>query len=137
MGISISNKEFLQAVFNNPPASRCAWVTSFTAKPNEAKKEWGGRLTLIHSCQNYSDSNAYFSVSLFAQDAPARRKSTMKEMHVVVLDDVNAVSISPSWMLETSEDNYQIGFILDKPITDADLGSRLLQEISRNIEGIA
>lgn len=131
MGISISNQVFLQAVFNNPPDSLCAWVTSFTTNPNESK-EWGGHRTSVHSCRNYADSNAYFSVSLFAQDAPARRKSTMKEMHVVVLDDVNAVSISPSWKLETSESNYQIGFILDKPITDADLGSRLLQEISRN-----
>ena len=90
MGISISNQAFLQAVFNSPPDSLCAWVTSFTAKPNEAK-EWGGRRTSIHACRNYADSNAYFSVSLFAQDAPARRKSTMKEMHVVVLDDVFAI----------------------------------------------
>jgi hypothetical protein len=131
MGISISNEVFLQAVFNNPPDSLCAWVTSFKSKPKEAK-EWGGRLTPIDSCRDYVDANAYFSVSLFPIDTLKRRKETMKEMHVVVLDDANSISIAPSWKLETSKDNYQIGFILDEPITDAQLGSRLLQEISRN-----
>lgn len=131
MGVSISNKEFLQAVFNNPPASRCAWVTSFTANPNEAKKVWGGRLTPLHACRDYVDSNAYFSVSLFASDAPKRRKETMQEMHVVVLDDAKSISIPPSWRLETSDNNYQVGFILSAPITDVQLGTRLLQEVSR------
>ena len=131
MGISISNQQFLQAVFNNPSNDLCSWITSFKTSPNEAKKEWGGRLTPIHKCRDYADSNAYFSVSLFAKDAPARRKNTMKEMHVLVLDDVQKISIAPSWRLETSENNYQIGFILDKPITDVELGTRLLQEVSR------
>jgi P4 family phage/plasmid primase-like protien len=131
MGISISNKAFLQAVFNNPSDSLCAWVTSFKTNPSEVKHEWGGRLTPIHSCRDFKDSNAYFSVSLFSQDAPKRRKETMKEMHVVVLDDVQNISIAPSWRLETSENNYQIGFILDIPITDVQQGTRLLQEVSR------
>ena len=131
MGISISNQEFLQAVFNNPPANRCAWVTSFKTNPNEVKHEWGGRLTPLHACRNYVDSNAYFSVSLFASDAPKRRKEMMKEMHVVVLDDAKSISMPPSWRLETSENNYQVGFILSEPVTDAQLGTRLLQEIGR------
>ena len=77
------------------------------------------------------DSNAYFSVSLFAADAPKRRKETMKEMHVVVLDDVQSISLPPSWRLETSENNYQVGYILSEPIKDVELGTRLLQEVSR------
>jgi P4 family phage/plasmid primase-like protien len=131
MGISISNQEFLKAVFSNPPSSHCAWTTSFQANPSEATFEWGGRITPVQACRNYVDSNAYFSVALFAQDAPKRRKETMKEMHVVVLDDVQSISISPSWRLETSENNYQVGFILSDPITDAQLGTRLLQEVGR------
>lgn len=131
MGISISNKAFLQAVFNNPSDSLCAWVTNFKTNPSDARHEWGGRITPIRSCSDFIDSNAYFSVSLFSRHAPKRRKETMKEMHVVVLDDVQNISIAPSWRLETSENNYQIGFILDKPITDAQQGTRLLQEVSR------
>jgi P4 family phage/plasmid primase-like protien len=131
MGISISNQAFLNEVFGHQSAALCAWVTSFKTKPSDAKKEWGGQCIPIHSCPNYVDSNAYFSVSLFAQDEPARRKNTMKEMHVVVLDDAQNISIDPSWRLETSENNYQIGFILNQPITDAELGTRLLKEISR------
>ncbi|QWD04594.1 hypothetical protein G6720_03795 [Polynucleobacter paneuropaeus] len=131
MGISISNQEFLRAVFNNPPATSCAWVTNFKTNPNEVKYEWGGRLTPLHACRDYIDSNAYFSVSLFDVTAPARRKNTMKEMHVVVLDDAKGISLVPSWRLETSENNYQVGFILNEPVTDVQLGTRLLQEISR------
>lgn len=131
MGISITNQEFLQAIFNNPPASRCAWVTNFKISPSKATHQWGGRLTPLHECRDYEDSNAYFSVSLFDSEAPKRRKETMKEMHVLILDDASSVSIAPSWRLETSENNYQIGFILDKPITDVELGTRLLQEVSR------
>jgi putative DNA primase/helicase len=131
MGISISNQAFLQAVFNNPSNELYSWITSFTTNPSEATYEWGGRLTPTHSCKDYASSNAYFSVSLFSKDAPRRRKETMKEMHVVVLDDVQNIAIAPSWRLETSENNYQVGFILDKPITDVELGTRLLQEVSR------
>ena len=130
MGISITNQQFLQAVFNNPSESLCAWVTSFKTNPSESK-EWRGRLTPLHTCRDYAESNAYFSVSLFNLDAPRRQKETMKEMHLVVLDDAHSLSIQPSWKLETSENNYQIGFILEKPITDHQLATRLLQEISR------
>lgn len=130
MGVSISNQQFLQAVFNNPEESLCSWVTSFKENPGESKG-WKGRPTPIHACRDYRDSNAYFSVSLFNLDAPRRQKETMKEMHLVVLDDAQSLSIKPSWKLETSENNYQIGLILEQPITDHHLATRLLQEISR------
>lgn len=130
MGISITNKEFLQAVFNNPPESLCAWITSFKTNPSNSK-EWRGNPTPLRACKDYAESNAYFSVSLFNANAPRRQKETMKEMHLVVLDDAHSLSIKPSWKLETSENNYQIGFILNKPVTDHQLATRFLQEISR------
>jgi hypothetical protein len=42
---------------------------------------------------------------------------------------VGKIALKPSWMIETSEGNFQIGFILDAPITDASQADQLLNAI--------
>lgn len=42
---------------------------------------------------------------------------------------LDRISLAPSWMIETSKNNFQIGFILAEPITDAAEADRLLLAI--------
>ncbi|MDD7443009.1 MAG: hypothetical protein PUG38_10390 [Sutterellaceae bacterium] len=85
-------------------------------------------------------TNNYFTISAFRPEGGryARKKADFAGQCAVVLDDVTElvdpekqkaqipferITLAPSWALETSSGNFQIGFILDKPITavaDAD-----------------
>lgn len=141
----VTNEAFLQACFGAD--WRDAHVTGFAEDPGELeglglKHYWGGRrwrswpdtLGLAHE-------NAYFVVSLFGDDPVTgqakRRKALFRATHVVVIDDVGTKvpwdalvgKPSPSWSLETSPGNYQLGYILDRPETDAGRVNALLDEM--------
>ena len=74
------------------------------------------------------------------------RKNQFVGQFVVALDDVVAqtaegktkaqipwsqIRLEPSWVLETSVGNFQVGYILDEPITDAWKADALSKEIIR------
>lgn len=132
--IAISNSQFLKTVFGSQPDNLKCWTTSFKKYPTgNAPHLWTGRLTNIEDCPDYADSNAYFSVALFDEkkNPSGRTIAEFCLMTCVVLDDVESASIEPSWKLETSKSNYQLGFLLREPITDPQLAKRLLNEIQR------
>lgn len=133
MGISITNKDFLKAVFNSPTNDLSCWVTAFKVKPSEATYHWAGESLAIEECLDFKDSNAYFSTALFPSNIakPARQIKNAQGMYVVVLDDSEGISLPPSWKLETSPGNHQIGYILSEPITDMGLARRLLISIGQ------
>lgn len=130
----ISNKDFLNAIFSEPPPNLGVWIASFDSNPQEKKSgaRWGGNRFPIAQCPDYQSQNAYFSVSLFNLNdlTPARRMDRAHSMHVIVLDDSEGIALEPSWMLETSPGNYQTGYILKTPITDMEMARRLLKEIA-------
>jgi hypothetical protein len=130
----VSNKDFLMAVFNNPPENLCAWVASYDVKPQESGPEhWAGHYLPVNSCPEMEGSNNYFSTALFSRSQyPLKRQLSCAEgMYCVVLDDLKETPLKPSWSLETSPSNHQLGFILKEPIRDMDLAKRLLTEISQ------
>ena len=132
-GLAISNAEFLSEIFKETPSNLCSW-TAFFADQVESRnsKKWNGQATDPKDCLDYPTSNAYFSVSQFdTTKKPSGRTSTnFARMCCVVLDDVHSAQLKPSWKLETSLGNYQLGFILKNPITDKELAKRLLVAIS-------
>ncbi len=132
--LAITNSQFLRTVFGSQPANFKCWTTSFKKYPAENMPHiWTGKLTTIEECPDYPESNAYFSVALFDQNKnpSGRTIAEFNLMTSVVLDDVESSSIEPSWKLETSKNNYQLGFLLKEPITDTKLAKRLLNEIQR------
>lgn len=85
-----------------------------------------------------ADANTYFSLASFHPDPQGRhrrRKTQFAALHAVVLDDVGSkvdatrLTLAPSWQLETSPANFQVGFLLAEPLTDAALADRLMQAI--------
>lgn len=132
--LHVSNKEFLKAVFNNPPDNLCAWVASYDVKPQESGPEhWSGHYLPVSSCPEMDGLNNYFSIALFSRNQyPLKRQLSCAEgMYCIVLDDLQQAPLKPSWSLETSPNNHQLGFILKEPIKDMDLAKRLLTEISQ------
>lgn len=125
---AITNSQFLKTVFGAQPKNLHCWTTSFI---DYDQPKWGGHLTEVGQCKDYPDRNSYFSVTLFdVNKTPLGRTiNNFASMGCIVLDDVKEVNLQSSWSIETSEDNYQLGFILREPIADASLAARLLTEI--------
>lgn len=124
------NQEFLQAIFGDD--FNRAHVTDFSYPPEEIPKDqvmisWAG--SSFETYKFKTTNNQYFSISLFNTDEnnrPRRRKVLFASTHCIVLDDVkeklpieevNRLP-APSWILETSHNNEQWGYILDTPCTN-------------------
>lgn len=79
----------------------------------------------------------YFGTSTVSKHEDGKlynRKSQFKRLHVVVLDDIGTKiheaglppDLEPNYIIETSEGNYQWGFILETPIEDYALAEALI-----------
>ncbi len=116
--------------------------------------QWRGEATWrAHPVASYSklpqivnrDSNTFFCISQFSPIPQSegmvyrRRKDAFVRMPCLFLDDIGSgpggkiaaekLKLSPSWVLETSPDNYQVGYILAKPIEDRVTAERLLSAL--------
>ena len=122
-----NNLEFLTAIFGEGAS---VWTTNFRGDPAEKWKDGKFRnLPNVHA-KDEDNSNTYFCVSTFkvgAQKYRARRNDLFISMHVVTIDDVGTKGesldeitrrLEPSYVIETSPGNHQVGYILSEPCGD-------------------
>ena len=124
----VTNAAFLHHVLGPLSPGELAWCCHFAVPPEGAnERDWAGfsvsDITRVHDYK----VNAYFSVAIVSQ---RRRKSDFIRMACVVLDD-SPHDPGASWTLETSQGNYQTGYIIRPAITDEGIASRLQAELSR------
>ena len=132
VSINITNAEFLGAIFQGIGKDEYLWTTSFVMHPKKAgDEEWNGSKTYLDHVRDTPHGNSYFSVSAYKpiKRIYKRRVSHISCMPLVALDDPQKCTLTPSWRLETSPDNYQVGLLLDEPITHIDVASRLLKAL--------
>lgn len=118
------NLEFLAAVHHAAPEGARPGVISFPGNPTQVSgRSWTARPAsweLPPAANNYCTLATYFN-----DDAGGFRriKKTFAALSAIVLDDVGTkvdaerVTLEPSWRLETSSGNYQLGYILAEPVT--------------------
>jgi hypothetical protein len=79
----------------------------------------------------------YFGTSTVTEDADGKlynRKANFDRLHVIVLDDLGTKvpienlpeDLTPNYIIETSEGNYQYGYILAEPIDSLELAEALI-----------
>jgi len=131
----ITNKQFLKSVFKQDWER--AWVLGFTADPHN-HRNWGGgeyRNGGQTQLKNALSKNTFFAISTFKQENGhvARTKSLFDACYVIVLDDighkVNRPPVKPSYVLETSPNNQQWGYILRHPTRDKPLLEYFMREL--------
>lgn len=135
--IDISNTEFLKGIFGSKWGS--AHICGFAEDPYDLDRlglrhYWAGGEASRLLPRFTRAMNQYFTISQFRPD-PSGRQRRKKELHeatyCIVVDDVgggrspgtastakvpwDAIKLRPSWVLETSPDNYQVGYILEIP----------------------
>jgi hypothetical protein len=138
----VSNEAFLRAVFGADWED--AHVCGFSEDPGGLeglglRHYWMGTKWARHKGRGlFPSQNAYFTISTFNDDPTdgraKRRKALFRATHAIVVDDVGtkvdpaaATKLPPSsWKLETSPGNFQWGYILATPETDAGRVNALL-----------
>jgi hypothetical protein len=136
---TIGNDAFLQAVFGDCGRDTRPVVVSFGGNPTTAPQSaWGGRPWQDADTNLPPGANNYFSLAVFRPDEAGRyrrRKRQFAALHAVMLDDIGGkvpierLTLEPTWLLETSPDNHQAGYILQAPLTDGALADRLMNAI--------
>lgn len=152
--IEVTNHEFLESIFckvSELTGTVCQPVcVSFSRSPATASPaDWYGFAWDKVNEPKDVNCNSYFSISAFLPDEHGkyrRKKSQFVGQFVVALDDVVAqtaegktkaqipwsqIKLAPSWVLETSKGNFQVGYILDEPITDVQTADALSKAIIR------
>jgi hypothetical protein len=137
LATSISNGDFISAIFNQLPEGSSAAVCSKSGDPENGSGWYAqpaGTIELPATDNNYS------SCSSFKQhdgEAFSVRKDQFGALHCLMLDDLGTKipfnklgGIKLSWRIETSPGNYQGGLILAEPITDYAEAERLTKAIN-------
>jgi len=138
---TVSNRDFLQAVFSDKLLDAKPIVVSFKGNPGTApEKVWFGRpwpgCDLTTDLP--SDANNYFSLAIFRPDEAGkyrRIKSRFQALYSVMLDDVGSkvpverLTLAPSWLLETSPGNCQAGYLLRDSLTEGPAADHLMNAV--------
>ncbi|MEI2659425.1 MAG: PriCT-2 domain-containing protein [Bifidobacterium adolescentis] len=124
--LNVSNAEFIKAVFHTVPEGASPLVCSKVGDPTAGG--WMPKRADDVGQWCLPGSNNYINCASFHPDVDgtvSARKDKAAAFHSLMLDDFGTKvplahlgEIKPSWMLETSPGNYQVGFILATPLTD-------------------
>lgn len=136
---TISNADFIAGIFGEIVGAERPVVVSFAGNPAKVgKNAWVGMPWIAGKTPLIDAQNHYISFASFRQDESGkfrRQKKQFAALYAVMLDDIGGkvpldrISLQPSWMIETSLDNFQLGFILAEPITHAEEADQLLTAI--------
>lgn len=130
------NPDFLAAVHHTLPEGARPGVASFPGNPNKPPK--GAWLTHPAGGKLPDEANNYFTLSSYYNDLSGdfkRTKNTFAALSAIFLDDVGTkvdadrVTLEPSWRIETSPGNFQLGYILSEPLVDAPTADRLMNAV--------
>jgi hypothetical protein len=136
-----TNAEFLNAVFTGLAEPNRPFVTSFAGHPHEApSRVWSGNTwQRDQAFTEDTDLNWYFTLSTYApvEGRYRRKKELFAGAFGVMLDDIGTKAqplsrlkgCPPSFVIETSEGNYQVGYLFDVPQTDVDRVNGLNQSL--------
>ncbi|MGJ0428420.1 DNA-primase RepB domain-containing protein [Methylobacter sp.] len=137
--IMISNADFIERVFGEVIGTERPVVVSFAGNPaTVGKGAWFGKPWIADKTLLFDNHNNYTSFATFRPDDEGkyrRQKKQFAALHAVMLDDIGVkvppdrISLAPSWIIETSKDNYQYGYMLSEPLKDSAEADRLLTAI--------
>lgn len=147
-----SNREFLQTIFGDD--WKRALICSFKshdagdkAVGRNGQSPWTTYPAGQYVDQLPPDGNGHYCISL--TDDGRRTVASFESLHVIVIDDIGTKLDpavldhdlpNPTFELETSPGNFQVGYKLDKPLTDARVYDAIVDAISRksplNPEGV-
>ncbi len=135
--VLVTNEQFLAALFHTKPDGAQSAMVSFAGNPHTVHK--GKWFAQPYQGQEISrHNNNYTTVSSYQLNEAGefrRTKNTFAALHGIMLDDLGTkipldrVNLPFSWLIKTSEGNYQGGYILNAPLTDAATADSLMDAV--------
>lgn len=132
-----TNAAFIDAIFTDLPESAQPIITAKVGDPQVGV--WIAKSAAEVGVICTAERNTYVNCASFRlgdDGSLAARKDQAVAYHALVLDDVGTKidrallgDIRPTWELETSPGNFQIGFKLNRPLQDA----KEVEELQRRI----
>lgn len=139
---TVGNEAFLKETFGVGLSEVLPIVVSFPGNPANvgsgawSGRPWTGELDMADALP--PTANNYFSLAVFRPDESGkyrRRKAQFHALCAVMLDDVGTkvpmerLTLAPSWLLETSPENFQAGYLLREPLADGPAADHLMDAI--------
>ena len=124
----VTNSDFLTAIFDGLTDPQRPFVLGFAGKPKD-RKAWSGEAYRSGktNCDNAA-LNWYFSLAVYdpADDGYHRREKDCAAVYGVMLDDLGTKALPlerlddcpPSYVIETSPDNFQAAYLFSEALTD-------------------
>jgi hypothetical protein len=135
---NINNDDVIFGVFGEPTL-KLPIAVSFEGNPATVKgNSWSGKPYVKGKTLLPSHANNYVSFATYHPNSNGeyrRTKDQFAELKAIMLDDIGVkvpidrILLTPSWIIETSAGNYQYGYILAEPISNADEATNLLDSI--------
>jgi RecA-family ATPase len=126
----MTNTQFLDEVYRFAPIDQKRWTLSMT----HSSPSWSGYIGDYKGIvPEFPNRDNYYCVSTLTADADTRSSNFFAAAHVIVIDDTDPknLPLAPSYVLETSPDNYQCGYLLYSPMTDQIAYDRFMKMLGR------
>lgn len=133
----VTNAEFVAAIFRDVPDGAQVAVCSKPGDPSQGG--WHAQSANDVDRQCPPGKNNYVSCSTFyptTDQGLKARKEYFAAYHALMLDDIGTKvpeeslgELEPTWRIETSPGNYQVGIALNEPLTYATEASELQKAI--------
>ena len=133
VSLTVSNSAFVRALAQARPQGAALAVCVKAGDPTQGG--WRAQSAIGIDKQCPAGSNNYVNTSAFwpETDGSVRaRQSSFAGLLAIVLDDVGTkvprqllMGIEPTWEVETSPGNSQVGYVLSQPITDVQEATKL------------
>ena len=120
----IKNSDFLAHLLDAAPNGSSVWWNAFVGDP-DSKAPWGGQRYIPDQSDVDSlvERNTYYSVAALKpiNGEVKRRNEFFDRLLVLVADDPDITKLNgePSFIIETSHGNYQVGLFISEDDTDA------------------
>jgi hypothetical protein len=135
----IDNRQFIESIYGTEESANRPIIVSFGGNPaSVAKSAWFGHAWAGDPSLMPPTANNYFSLATFRPDESGqyrRQKKQFVALHAVMLDDIGTkiqmdrIVLAPSWRIETSPGNYQVGYMLANPLKDSAQADRFMKAI--------
>ena len=134
-----TNDEFLTAIFSGLSEEQRPFVLGFSGNPQE-RKAWGGAAWRNGKVSTDNGANNwYYTLAVYGPsgDGYRRREKDCQAIYGVMLDDIGTKALPldrlnacpPSYIIETSEGNFQVGYLFIAPETDLEAVNDLNQRM--------
>ena len=141
--VNATNAIFLRDVFRDRGEAERIWVNYLRGDPtNVDPRWWSGRPASTKDHELYDSHrqaiNPFYTVSTFQDKGEMgvkRRIANFARTFVIGLDDIglgatakvgpDRIALPPSFVIETSPDNHQVGYILSEPIDKREIADVL------------